>query len=121
MNDHVDLEATMAIEILERLGILKPSQEQLNLIELISSNILIKKRILFDTRLTPREKSCLYWAAKGKTSEEIARLLNIQKVTVDGYKKDILHKLGCNNIAQCVFEGMRFGYLPEESPTPSDA
>lgn len=56
--------------------------------------------------ITTRERQCLYWVAKGKTDEQIAKILSIGKWTVVSHLKSAKYKLSCNNrastIAKCV-------------------
>jgi len=49
--------------------------------------------------LTPRELQVMRMIAEGKTSKEIAVVLNIGLQTVRGYRKALMHKLNINNIA----------------------
>lgn len=111
MDNNVNRQQGMAVEVLYQLGISKPSSQQVAQVEAILFTTSINTPIYFAPQLSKREVSCLYWSAKGKTSEEIAQLLQIQKQTVDGYKKAIKRKLGSKNIAQAVFEGIRWGYI----------
>jgi len=61
--------------------------------------------------LTPREVTCLYWAALGKTSKETAALLGLGSSTIEQYRKDIKRKLECRSMAEAVFKAMQFGYI----------
>lgn len=63
-------------------------------------------RIYANQRLTQRELACLWFAAKGKTSSETAKLLGIKRSTVETYRKKIKQKLSCRNLVQAVFEGL---------------
>jgi DNA-binding CsgD family transcriptional regulator len=54
--------------------------------------------------LLPREKECLYWIAKGKTSKEIAIILNLKLSTVRNYLRDIRAKLDSATIAESVYK-----------------
>ncbi len=47
--------------------------------------------------LTPRERECLLWTAKGKTAWEIAVILSISDGTVVFHLKNAIKKLGVNN------------------------
>lgn len=49
--------------------------------------------------LSPRELQILRLVADGKSSKEIAALLNIGLQTVRGYRKTMMKKLGVNNVA----------------------
>ena len=50
-------------------------------------------------RLTPREKQVLRMVAEGKTSKEIAVLLDLGLQTVRGYRKTLMKKLEVSNVA----------------------
>lgn len=112
MSNVLAVDNYMAVEVLELLGIEQPTQSQIDLMESVVSSVTIKTAVFFSKGLTQRERSCLYWSAKGKTSEQIAKLLKIKKITVDGHKKETIRKLQCSNITQCVYEGIKHGYLP---------
>lgn len=49
--------------------------------------------------LSPRETQVLRMIAEGKTSKEIAGLLNLGLQTVRSYRKTMMKKLGLNNVA----------------------
>jgi len=49
--------------------------------------------------LSPRELQVLRMVAEGKTSKEIAVLLDLKEQTVRTYRKTMMKKLGVNNIA----------------------
>ena len=49
--------------------------------------------------LTPREMQVLRMVAEGKTSKEIAVMLNLGLQTVRGYRKTLMKKLGVSNVA----------------------
>lgn len=49
--------------------------------------------------LTPRESQVLRLVAEGKTSKEIAVLLNLGLQTVRGYRKTLMRKLEVSNVA----------------------
>lgn len=51
------------------------------------------------SRLTPREKQVLRMVAEGKTSKEIAVLLDLGLHTVRTYRKTMMKKLAVNNVA----------------------
>lgn len=73
-----------------------------------------KNNILQDTqcsKLTEREKECLYWAAQGKSSEETAIILNIKPASVLSYRRLLKAKLNCYNIAQAVYKAAQLGIL----------
>jgi DNA-binding NarL/FixJ family response regulator len=49
--------------------------------------------------LSPREVQVLRMVAEGKTSKEIAVLLDLREQTVRSYRKTMMKKLGVNNVA----------------------
>jgi NarL family two-component system response regulator LiaR len=49
--------------------------------------------------LSPREIQVLRMVAEGKTSKEIAVLLDLREQTVRSYRKTMMKKLGVNNVA----------------------
>lgn len=62
--------------------------------------------------LTSREKSCLSWAAKGKTSWEISQILSISERTVNFHLSNCIAKTdSCNRqqaISRCLASGQIF-------------
>lgn len=63
------------------------------------------------TILSGRERECLKWAAAGKSSWEISRILGLSENTVTGYFKAAALKLGCVNRTQAVAEAIRTGQI----------
>jgi DNA-binding CsgD family transcriptional regulator len=61
--------------------------------------------------LLPREKECLYWVARGKTSEEIALILEIKPSTVRHHLREVRTKLNCPTIAACVYRGITLALI----------
>src|ERR1700722_18028862 len=49
--------------------------------------------------LSPRELQVLRMVAEGKTSKEIALMLDLREQTVRSYRKTMMKKLGVNNVA----------------------
>ncbi|GAA4317916.1 hypothetical protein GCM10023149_15710 [Mucilaginibacter gynuensis] len=70
----------------------------------IKGNTLLHRRIhepdLVTHILTPRECEILELVVQGKSSHEIAALLNIEKYTVDNHRKNMLKKTGTQNMVQ---------------------
>jgi DNA-binding CsgD family transcriptional regulator len=61
--------------------------------------------------LTERERECLTWAASGKSSPEIAEILNVSNNTVKFHIKNTFEKLGCNNRVSAVVLALRLGLI----------
>ena len=62
-------------------------------------------------RLTPREIECLRFASEGRTSTEIAALLDIAPTTVETHFKHAASKLAANNRPHAVAEALRYGMI----------
>ena len=111
MREYPESANYMAIELLAKLGLYVPTQEQIDLMEALAANVTIKKSIYFNSCLSKRERDCLFWSACGKSSKEIATLFDIKVSTVHWHKRKILQKLDCRTISQAVFVGIRYGYF----------
>jgi DNA-binding CsgD family transcriptional regulator len=61
--------------------------------------------------LSERERECLTWVAIGKSSWDIARILNISTNTVNFHVKNAIQKLGCNNRVFAVVLALRLGLI----------
>lgn len=61
--------------------------------------------------LSDRELEILRFLVKGKNSREIAELLHISKSTVDTHRRNILDKLGCENVTGLTRYALREGLV----------
>lgn len=61
--------------------------------------------------LTSREKACLSWAAKGKTSWEISQILSISERTVNFHLGNCISKTDSNNRQQAITRCLAAGYI----------
>lgn len=61
--------------------------------------------------LTDRERDVLSWAARGKTTSEIAEILGLKSDTVEVYFKNNLRKLHANNRTQAVAKALVHGLI----------
>lgn len=68
--------------------------------------------------LSPRENEVLQWIAKGKTTEEIAIILNISYWTVKTHVKKLLNKLGAKKRNDAVAKAYECG-LVDTQPSAS--
>ncbi len=64
-------------------------------------------------QLSARERECLTWTAEGKTSEEIAIILELSVHTVNHYLTSAARKLNAVNRLHAVARAMRLGLLKE--------
>jgi DNA-binding NarL/FixJ family response regulator len=58
-------------------------------------------------RLSPREREVVQLIAEGKTSKEVAVVLNVAVKTADTHRSNILLKLGLHSIAELVLYAVR--------------
>ncbi|MGE3319388.1 MAG: helix-turn-helix transcriptional regulator [Candidatus Berkiella sp.] len=68
----------------------------------LAEDIFSIKKYYFDdkydgVRISNREKICLSHYLRGKSTSEIAVIMNVKKVTVDTYMKNIKTKFNCNS------------------------
>jgi LuxR family quorum sensing-dependent transcriptional regulator len=61
--------------------------------------------------LYPCEIEALYWAARGKTSQETAIILNLKENTIATYRKEAIKKLNASNITNAVWLATEVGLL----------
>lgn len=108
--DKKTLESTIVANIkelvfphIEKLRSGTLTEKQIMYVSMVESNLndvispfLQKINTLFE-RLTPMEVQVANMIRGGKTSKEIAEVLNISKGTVDGYRNSIRDKLGLRN------------------------
>ncbi len=93
----------LAFPYIEKLRSGTLTEKQIMYVSMIESNLndvispfLQKIHTVFE-RLTPMEVQVANMIRSGKTSKEIAEVLNISKGTVDGYRNSIRDKLGLLN------------------------
>jgi len=70
--------------------------------------------VLPPVRLSPRETECLTWAARGKTAQDTAQILNRSVETVRLHLKNAMSKLGALNRAHAVAKAMQLSLLSPE-------
>jgi LuxR family transcriptional regulator, quorum-sensing system regulator BjaR1 len=61
--------------------------------------------------LTSRESEVLFWVANGKSTAEIASILNIARRTVDEHVQTSIRKLGADNRTHAVVIAIRDGII----------
>lgn len=103
------------LKLLEKLGNKEPTGMQIELVKSLLLRDTIEQQLFFHQKLTAREISCLLLAAKGKTVDDSAKLMNVKTSTVRTWRNKILSKLGCRSIAQAVFKSIHYGYLSAPS------
>jgi DNA-binding CsgD family transcriptional regulator len=63
-------------------------------------------------QLSPREEQCLIWAARGKTHQEIADILELSPTSVRRHLDTSRHKLHCINLTHAVGVAVATGVIP---------
>jgi DNA-binding CsgD family transcriptional regulator len=61
--------------------------------------------------LSIRQQECLFWLVRGKTFEEIAKLLALSPRTIESYINSIKYKFGCYTKGQIIEKAIDSGFL----------
>jgi DNA-binding CsgD family transcriptional regulator len=64
-----------------------------------------------DDPLSERERECLAWVSQGKTTDEVALILEVSSNTVNSYVAHAIHKLGATNRAMAIATAIRRGII----------
>ncbi|SFK05656.1 DNA-binding transcriptional regulator, CsgD family [Sphingomonas sp. NFR04] len=85
-------------------------------LSMISAQFLERYKALAATpkspiRLTPRERDCMTWTARGKSAWEIGILLGISENTVNFHVKNACAKLGSNGRMLAVVSAIMLGVI----------
>lgn len=62
-------------------------------------------------KLTERQLEALRWAAKGKTDQEIAEIMDVSVYTVDKYMRQCKEALNAVNRTKLIVLAMRYGLI----------
>jgi len=89
-----------------------------NMVKLQLMAVLIDSAATIDFKLTSqpvelskREEQCLIWAARGKTYDDIAGILNLSFASVKTYLDTARHKLSCINLTHAVAVAIATGVI----------
>lgn len=66
-------------------------------------------------RLTPRQREIVQLIAEGKSTKEIAFLLEVSVKTVEAHRTQLMERLGIHEVAGLVRYAMRVGLVPPEA------
>jgi|TARA_B100000315_G_scaffold231440_1_gene242739 LuxR family quorum-sensing system transcriptional regulator CciR len=69
------------------------------------------RRVEPPTVLTPRERECLLWSARGKSSWDIGMILKVSEHTVNFHLKNAMNKLECSSRVVAVVKAIRMGFI----------
>jgi LuxR family transcriptional regulator, activator of conjugal transfer of Ti plasmids len=62
-------------------------------------------------QLTPRERSCLQWAARGKSALDTAEIIHVSRRTVVFHTENAKRKLGVATVQQAVAKGLMYDII----------
>lgn len=97
----------------------EPKDFEIRYLQLAALSFHMKVTMALDSadhcpKLTQREKECLFWAAKGKSSLDISSILGVSKHTVDFHIKNAMCKLEVGNRVVAIQKAWRFGLIQLE-------
>lgn len=61
--------------------------------------------------LSPREKECILWTAKGKSSWEIGQIIGISVNTVNFHIKNVMRKTDTVSRTTAAIKALQFGII----------
>lgn len=76
---------------------------------------IVTKDYLVSPVLTSREREVIQLIAEGKTTKQIASILNVSVKTVETHRKKIMDKLGTNSVAELTKYALREGLTSLDS------
>jgi len=76
---------------------------------------IVTKDYLVSPVLTSREREVIQLIAEGKTTKQIASILNVSVKTVETHRKKIMDKLGTNSVAELTKYAIREGLTSLDS------
>lgn len=69
-------------------------------------------------KLTPRQRETLQLIAEGKSTKQIALILNISVKTVESHRAQLMKRLGAPDVVSLVRHALRLGLVSLETPKP---
>lgn len=66
-----------------------------------------KEQVLIDSRLTPRQREILQLLAEGKSSKEVAVVLDMSVKTAETHRANIMRRLNCHSVTDLVRYAVR--------------
>jgi DNA-binding NarL/FixJ family response regulator len=102
----------LVMSLLQGLGNNNPTPAQLKLAHSLCLTSYFQYERIFHEKFSSREQACLWLAAQGESIKGIAHLLDNKHSTIVTLRKRLLGKLKCKNMAQAVFVGIQYQYLP---------
>jgi DNA-binding CsgD family transcriptional regulator len=72
-------------------------------------------------QLSPREKQCLGWAARGKSSWDIAKIMRITEHTVNFHLKNAMKKLNTSSRTVAAIKAVQLRLIEPPSANPDQS
>ena len=80
-------------------------------IQKIHHLMLKEKHLVIHSKISSREGEIIQQISNGKTTDEIAKILNLSKHTVESHRTNIFSKLDVKNVAGLVALAFRLGLV----------
>ena len=80
-------------------------------IQKIHHLMLKEKHMVIHSKISSREGEIIQQISNGKTTDEIAKILNLSKHTVESHRTNIFSKLDVRNVAELVALAFRVGLV----------
>ena len=80
-------------------------------IQKIHHLMLKEKHMVIHSKISSREIEIIQQICNGKTTDEIAKILNLSKHTVESHRTNIFSKLDVRNVAELVALAFRVGLV----------
>lgn len=109
-------ELVSAIEIIQRnSNYFSPKLNQAG----IGSELRGNRRSIEKETLTPRESQVIKLLAKGKSTKDVALLLQLSVKTAETHRSNIMGKLGLHSVSELVLYAVRNNIVQATPPEPS--
>ncbi len=104
----------LALQLLNEFEISNPTLNQIKTAQSFILNVIYEGKFYVNSHLSRKEILCLYWAAMGKSTQEIGEILHLAVGTIETYRKRILKKLKAKNMIQAVFAGVKYAHICQD-------
>jgi DNA-binding NarL/FixJ family response regulator len=109
-------ELVVAVEAIQRNATHFPSRISQTV---LASELRGNRRSLEKNTLTPREREVVQLLAEGKSTKEVAAVLNLSVKTAETHRSNIMSKLGLHSVSELVLYAVRNNIVQAESPAPN--
>jgi DNA-binding NarL/FixJ family response regulator len=109
-------ELVVAVEAIQRNGTHFPSRVSQTV---LASELRGNRRSLEKNTLTPREREVVQLLAEGKSTKEVASVLNLSVKTAETHRSNIMGKLGLHSVSELVLYAVRNSIVQAEPSAPN--